>query len=223
MPLHWEILPPAQQELLPDLSGTVSLGYVLYGGTAAALRFGHRSSIDFDFFTDRPLDRPSLFETIPFLNQSTVIQDRANTLSVLVSRANGQVKVSYFADLGIGRVGIPDLTPDNVLAIASPLDLLATKLKGMQQRIEAKDYLDVIALLKSGLGLDEGLGAAAAMYAPAFQPSEALKALVFFEGGDLATLSNDQRQFLAAAASRVRRIPECGIVSRTLSAQTRHS
>lgn len=32
------------------------LGFALYGGTAIALRLGHRTSVDFDFFNDRPLD-----------------------------------------------------------------------------------------------------------------------------------------------------------------------
>jgi hypothetical protein len=46
LPTHMEILPPAQR-----------LGFVLYGGTAIALRLGHRSSVDFDFFTADPLKK----------------------------------------------------------------------------------------------------------------------------------------------------------------------
>jgi hypothetical protein len=33
-----------------------SLGFVLYGGAAIALRLGHRQSVDFDFFSSRPLN-----------------------------------------------------------------------------------------------------------------------------------------------------------------------
>ncbi|VAW40374.1 hypothetical protein MNBD_DELTA03-369 [hydrothermal vent metagenome] len=47
---HFEILPPAQQQLWTELELTVDLGFVLYGGTAIALRLGHRTSVDFDFF-----------------------------------------------------------------------------------------------------------------------------------------------------------------------------
>ncbi|WP_373321508.1 nucleotidyl transferase AbiEii/AbiGii toxin family protein [Rivihabitans pingtungensis] len=39
------------------LAQASKLGFVLYGGTAIALRLGHRESVDFDFFSDRPLDR----------------------------------------------------------------------------------------------------------------------------------------------------------------------
>ena len=52
-----EILPEAQRRLWPELRPTVPLGLILYGGTAIALRLRHRSLVDFDFFTDQPLDR----------------------------------------------------------------------------------------------------------------------------------------------------------------------
>ena len=47
---HLEILPPAQQRLWPELRPAAELGFALYGGTAIALRLGHRTSVDFDFF-----------------------------------------------------------------------------------------------------------------------------------------------------------------------------
>jgi len=49
------ILPPAQRSLWPHLV-QVPGHFVLYGGTAIALRLGHRQSIDFDFFSDVDLD-----------------------------------------------------------------------------------------------------------------------------------------------------------------------
>lgn len=45
-------LPDEQRRLWPALAD-VPDAFVLYGGTALALRLGHRSSVDFDFF--RPL------------------------------------------------------------------------------------------------------------------------------------------------------------------------
>ncbi len=79
-----EILHTPQQRLWPELSPTVDLGFVLYGGTAIALRLGHRPSVDFDFFTEKPLNRKELFATFSFMQQSTVLQDLPDTLSVLV-------------------------------------------------------------------------------------------------------------------------------------------
>jgi hypothetical protein len=43
-----DALPPTQRALWPELAA-VPHRYVLYGGTALALRFAHRPSVDFDF------------------------------------------------------------------------------------------------------------------------------------------------------------------------------
>ena len=68
---HWEVLPAAQREFWPLLAGSVDLGLVLYGGTAVALRLGHRHSIDFDFFTEKPLDREQLgMKSHPFVQNT---------------------------------------------------------------------------------------------------------------------------------------------------------
>ena len=49
-----DILPSAQRSLWPHLRELPD-DFVLYGGTAIALRLGHRESVDFDFFSDEPL------------------------------------------------------------------------------------------------------------------------------------------------------------------------
>ena len=46
-----EILPPAQRRLWDELRQTPQ-EFVLYGGTALALRLAHRHSEDFDFFSN---------------------------------------------------------------------------------------------------------------------------------------------------------------------------
>lgn len=217
---HLEALPPAQQKILPLLPGSVELGFVLYGGTAVALRLGHRASIDFDFFTEKPLDRAELRKTFEFLSSSEVIQDRPDTLTVLAPVGQDRVKVSFFGGIAIGRAGVPDLTPDKTLEVASLLDLLATKLKVVQQRIEVKDYRDIAALLGAGVRLETGLAAAKAMYHPAFEPSEAARALTYFQGGDLATLAENDKQLLTRAVAQMRRIPVVGLASRSLSARS---
>lgn len=48
---HLEILPKEQRALWKELKPLQGMGFVLYGGTAIALRLGHRVSIDFDFFS----------------------------------------------------------------------------------------------------------------------------------------------------------------------------
>ncbi len=215
---HMETMPEAQRKLWSTLDWTADHGFVLYGGTAIALRYGHRASVDFDFFTDRPLDHQVIQQ---WLKKSEitfqVVQDERNSLTMLTGPDD--VKLSFFGGLGMGRVGEPTRTEDGFVSVASPLDLLATKLKVIMQRAEAKDYLDVAQLLRDRASLIQGLGAARTMYGPAFAPSECLRALTFYDDGDLATVGSETRQVLrkeAAAVSRIYPIPEIPVVSKQL-------
>lgn len=220
---HMEILPAAQQRLWPELRATAELGFVLYGGTAVALRLGHRHSVDFDFFSDQALDRHAIHAAFPFMARSTLLQDERQTLGVLVPGADpqsGQVKLSFFGTIGFGRVGEPDLTGDGVLQVASLDDLMATKLKVILQRAEAKDYRDIAQMVKAGVSLAKALAAAQKFFGPNFQPSESLKALAYFKDGDLATLTRDETSTLVKAASAVRDLPELAILSTKLTAAT---
>lgn len=215
-----DILPPAQQRLWPELRAAASLGFALYGGTAIALRLGHRMSVDFDFFSDQALDRAELQAAFPFIAQSTVLQDQPNTLTINVpysDAAHTHVKVSFFGGIGIGRVGQPSVTADGVLQVASLADLMATKTKVILQRAEAKDYRDIAAMVAAGQSLPHGLAAARAMYGRNFQPSESLKAMVYFEDGDLHTLTQSEKACLVKAASEVRDLPAVAILVRQLT------
>lgn len=216
---HMEILPEAQRRLWPALRQSVALGLVLYGGSAIALRLGHRASVDFDFFTGEPLDREAIKASFPFIAGSTVLQDRPGTFTVLApgGEMREHVKISFFGSIGFGRVGEPEATEDGMLQVASFDDLMATKVKAILQRVEAKDYRDIAAMLEAGVNLARGLAAARAMYGPNFQPSESLKAMVYFEGGDLHTLTRTEKETLIAAASAVRDLPSAAILSRKLS------
>lgn len=211
-----EMLPPAQQRLWRELGATVAMDFVLYGGTAIALRLGHRASVDFDFFSEHPLDRQAMHATFPFMAQSTVLQDEKNALSIVAPSNDPNhphVKVSFFGTIAFGRVGVPDKTEDGVLQVASLDDLMATKVKVVLQRAEAKDYRDVAAMLRAGVSLPKGLAAARVLFAPTFQPSESLKALVYFEDGDLSTLTHDEKKILAQAVSAVRELPSVLVLS----------
>jgi hypothetical protein len=48
-------LPPSQLKLWPEL-GVTPESFTLYGGTALTLRLGHRTSVDFAFFSNKPVD-----------------------------------------------------------------------------------------------------------------------------------------------------------------------
>lgn len=217
---HKQILPFAQQQLWPKLRPAVDLGLVLYGGTAIALRVGHRQSVDFDFFTDKPLDKGLLRQEFHFLNDCIVLQDQVDTLTVQTAPGNltiSPVKISFFGSISFGRVGEPEITDDGVLQVASLPDLLATKLKVIFQRVEAKDYQDIAAILRAGVPLNGGLASARQMFGNAFQPAECLRALVYFKGGDLNILDQADKLLLIESAARVKELPDSPIVSKELS------
>lgn len=220
MPTCLAILPGPQATLLTRLKETAELGYTLYGGTAIALHLGHRQSVDFDFFSDRPLDRGELRRRMAFLTHSVTIQDEPDTWTILTApddHAERSVKVSFFANLSFGRVDDPSFTTRRELLVASPIDLLGHKLKVLLQRVEAKDYQDIAALLRSGLALEQGLGAARALFGAPFAPAEALRALTYFEGGDLQRLSVSDRAILLHAARMRYPIPIITIRGRELA------
>jgi len=72
-------------------------------------------------------------------------------------------------------------------------------------------------MLLAGQNLEGALGGARRMYGYAYQPSESLKAMTYFEGGDLRNVSQQERAVLIEAAKSVRTIPDIEIVDRRLS------
>jgi predicted nucleotidyltransferase component of viral defense system len=214
-----EILPNEQKLLWHQLQPVAKLGFVLYGGTAVALRLGHRVSVDFDFFSSKELNRKEIVQAFPFIPQSTVLQDEPNSLSLLVcpEGKNSSVKISFFGAIKYGRVGVPDITDDGVLQVASLDDLMSTKVKVILQRAEAKDYRDIAEMIRAECSLSKGLAAAQVFYGRNFQPSESLKALTYFKDGDLQTLNNADKNTLVSAVSAVGALPKVELISDQLA------
>lgn len=209
-----ENLPPSQRRLWPELSQVPS-HFVLYGGTAIALRLGGRQSVDFDFFTERPVSVDALLARLQFLRESELIQAEPNTATFNVSRGEG-VRVSFFGGLTFGRVESPEPCEGNGVRIASLLDLAAQKLKVVLARAEPKDYFDIHILLKSGIDLSKALGAAKALY-PEFNPMLSLKALAYYGEPALAVVPTEIREFLAASSAGVSAIPNLARVDIVLA------
>ncbi len=196
------ILPASQRALWKELKATPK-HFVLYGGTALALRLGHRVSEDFDFFTNVTFEPQDLLERIPYLRDGKVTLLRENTLTVVLDR-NGPVSVSFFGGLGLTRVSSADTANDNGVQVASLLDVAGCKMAVVQRRAEAKDYLDIAALLESGITLPKALAAAKAIYGDQFEPRTTLRALSYFADGDLPKLPASMQNALRTAAIGVK-------------------
>jgi hypothetical protein len=203
---NYNILPKPQQQIWRDLAPLRDMGFVLYGGTALALRYGHRESIDYDFFIEKPLDKDALRKAIPKLNGAQSLQDEPNTLVVLVKpnpKLKQTVKLSFFGELDLGRVSVPQLTQDGLIQTASVRDLLATKLKVLFDRIELKDYQDITEILKRGGDLKQGLSDAVVLF-PSFNPMECLRCLTYYEeDAVLLAMPKDIKKFLTDASVKV--------------------
>jgi hypothetical protein len=164
---------------------------------------GHRTSVDFDFFARRPLDLPQLENDIPFLSGANIIQREKNTLSAIVDRGD-PVKVSFFGVPKLPQLAPAHIMGENNLKIASLLDLAGTKASVIQVRAEAKDYWDLDALMRlGGVDLATSLSAARALYGPTFNPEVTLKALSYFDDGNLRDLPDDLKLRLVNAARDV--------------------
>ena len=195
------VLPPAQKKIWNKLIA-IPKNYVLYGGTAIALQLGHRSSIDFDFFSSDHVDSDHLYSVVSsFLGPLEIIQSRKNTLS-MITYSDDPVKLSFFWGIETGRVKPPRITEDNSMRVASLLDLFGHKLKTILQRVEAKDYIDIACLLKSGLPLELGLSCVLSFW-PHAPIQEIVRALTYFQEGDFSELSEADKQMLIKACSNI--------------------
>jgi hypothetical protein len=195
------VLPLAQKKIWSKLA-SIPKNFVLYGGTAIALQLGHRSSVDFDFFSSEPADSDHLYAIVSsFLGPFEITQSRQNTLSIITS-SDEPVKLSFFWGIETGRVKPPLITEDNTMLVASLQDLFGHKLKTVLQRVEAKDYIDIAFLLKSGLFLEQGLSYVLSLW-PHAPIQEIVRTLTYFQEGDFTELSEVDKQMLIKACSNI--------------------
>lgn len=193
------VLPLPQALLWPELDATPE-HFTLYGGTALALRLGHRKSVDFDFFSNQSFEPLELAKTIPYLKSAEQVKVAPNTLTSRVER-DGPVLVSFFGGLGLGQVAPRELAEGRNVYVASLLDVAGTKVAVVQQRAAVKDYLDIDALLQHGIDLPTALAAGRVVYGRSFNPMITLKALSFFD--DVPALPAAVRSRLSAAVDAV--------------------
>jgi hypothetical protein len=192
-----DILPSAQQRFWPELAQTPA-DFTLYGGTAIALRLGHRHSVDFDFFTPMRFEPRSLQENVPYLKGADVQKSAANNLTVSVDRG-GPIQLQ-FGNFDLGQVAAAELAEGPRIHVASLLDLSGTKAFVVLQRAEVKDYLDIFALLtKAKISLPTMLAAGAIIYGDQFNPLLSLKAISYHDDPSLAELPKSVRNYLSEA------------------------
>jgi hypothetical protein len=152
--LHTGALGRRQLALLRRLGPFLDPGpFYLAGGTALALHLGHRRSVDFDWFSERPLPDPLRLATE--IEASGVPLEVTGVDKGTLHARSASVRVSFL------EYRYPLLRPLvetrlSGVRLASLEDIAAMKLAAVAQRGSRKDFVDVFAL-GGILGLDEML------------------------------------------------------------------
>lgn len=146
--MYKEVLTPAQLQLLPLLK-KFSKKFGLVGGTAIALHFGHRESIDFDLFSFNEFSNYSIKTKISSQHKiQTVLVNKKGEYTFLT----GGVKLTflhfpykfYFSE-----------SLDHIIKLPDVLTLAALKAFALGRRAKWKDYVDLYFILKDNYSVSE--------------------------------------------------------------------
>lgn len=179
--LHWETVTPAMRETLRFI-GTCPFAtrFYLAGGTALALRLGHRRSVDLDFFSESDEvgadTRREILRALAPLTPRALESTEGNLLLELRGMHVGFFGYAY-----------PLLEPPDWvegIAVASLADIGLMKLDALISRGSRKDFYDLYAVAQQiPLGELLTLGAVKYAYARDFALM-AVEAMVLFDNAD---------------------------------------
>ena len=144
MKFHLEGLSKKQITVLNQLGVHMqSRGYYMGGGTALAIYFGHRTSVDFDWFISTQMgDALILAQELRDAKLDFVTEQAApGTLRGLIAK----IRVS-FLEFKYPLLKNPVLLDKINCSLASPEDLACMKLSAIAQRGARKDFCDIYAL-----------------------------------------------------------------------------
>lgn len=176
--IYWEVLSKEQKELLPKLGFLKREGFYLAGGTALALQIGHRTSIDFDFYSPVLFKPESLYKK--FLeNKIEAIRLQQGWGTLILKLDNVETSLFYY-DYPLIKALI---TIPQGVSLLSIEDIAAMKLEAIIQRGIRRDFIDIYFPLKK-FGLKKILKFCQKKYAKVFNIYQALLALLYFEDAE---------------------------------------
>jgi len=171
-----QVLNKNQIEIVQKLGFLRKSGFYLAGGTGLALQLGHRSSIDFDFYTSGRIDASDLVKQLEKIFPYLKIQLQAeNSLGLKIN----QVNLSFF------RYDYPlinRLKNFQGVGIASVGDIAAMKMAAIVQRGTKRDFIDIFYLLQK-YSLEKLIKFTLKKY-PFYQEMIILRALIYFEDAE---------------------------------------
>lgn len=141
--LSFQTVLPDTLELLRTLMQMPELKDMrLVGGTSLALQYGHRRSVDLDFFGHTTEDVEALTEAL-----------RERVAEVTIGGHSKRIK-AYFLNgvkvdiVNYGYAWIDDMLLEEGIRLASPKDIAAMKVNAIIGRGSKKDFIDIYFLLQ---------------------------------------------------------------------------
>ena len=206
--MHTDILTTTQLAVLDGLKPIPAVHeFYLAGGTALALRHGHRRSVDFDFFRATSFDPQELMLTLDraFRNVER-LPTGEQTLYVRLL----QVTTSFFR-YPYPLLDVVEPTPWG-FGLAADSDIAAMKIEAIAGRGSRKDFIDLRILVRSGLTLDAAFDVFEQKYGTRRTDRyHRLRALAYFADADREPMPdmripfdwNEAKQFFTAEATRL--------------------
>ena len=176
--LSIQTIHPNTLELLKQLASQPELTQTrLVGGTALALQYGHRQSIDLDFFGALPEDKEELVEMTRRIGDVLV----TNRTKMIVQTVINQVKVDFVDYRRYAWIDEP--IQGDGFVLASDKDIAAMKVNAIIGRGTRKDFIDLYVLLQH-YSLTEIMAFYKQKY-PEFSEYRALLSMTYFEDAEM--------------------------------------
>ena len=202
---HSNVIPASTEATMRALRDAQLLDrFYLAGGTGLALQFGHRLSLDLDFFSPEHFDEEALIQRMQPLRGFAVAQKAPFTLHATIE----QTKVSFLG------YAYPMLFPTNSyldVPVADPRDIACMKVSAIASRGTKRDFVDLYILARR-FGLKEIMRLFTEKYTESqFSRLHVLKSLTFFADAEkdpmphmlMALEWNTVKQYFSLEAPRL--------------------
>lgn len=181
--LSFRTIEPHTLELLKHLMQVPEFSELrLVGGTALALQYGHRTSVDLDLFGYVALEDDEFLALLQTVSTDIrVLNERRNIHQYVI---NG-IKVDF---VNYAYPWIDNVRVENGIRLATPPDIAAMKVNAIEGRGSRKDFVDMYVLLQH-YSLAQILDFYKHKY-PEHSEFRALRSLAYFEDAEARFMPN---------------------------------
>lgn len=148
--MHTNILNTRQIEVLAILKGMTFIpDFYLVGGTALALQYGHRESVDFDFVTEHAVSPAEILKALGKKCKIKLAQEDKNTLTVVFKGVSCSFLSYDYPVLG------EFLLFEDRIKLAGISDIAAMKVAAVAGGGKKRDFIDLYFICQKDYSLPE--------------------------------------------------------------------